>query len=146
MGLPRRRCHKKLRARPGRWRRLNYDRLGQPILDAGFMGMMTKVHTFNDLSDWGLQETWGQWSATQRRTAALAHSNPYATLVLTDRFGPRKLMGVAAFLCAFASMAFALSDSLWAASLARALVGATVASGQGRRLDQSQFIRGLEEV
>ncbi|MEM7292798.1 MAG: MFS transporter [Pseudomonadota bacterium] len=47
--------------------------------------------------------------------------------VLTDRFGPRKLMGVAAFFCAFASLAFAYSDSLWAASIARAMVGGTVA-------------------
>lgn len=49
--------------------------------------------------------------------------------MLTDRFGPRKLMSVAAAVCAFAGVAFALSDSLLAASLARALIGATVAFG-----------------
>ncbi|MEM7207941.1 MAG: MFS transporter [Pseudomonadota bacterium] len=47
--------------------------------------------------------------------------------LLTDRFGPRKLMGVAAFLCAFASAIFAYSDSLWLASLSRGLIGGTVA-------------------
>jgi MFS family permease len=47
--------------------------------------------------------------------------------MLTDRFGPRKLMSFAAILCAFASVAFALSDSLVAASIGRALIGVTVA-------------------
>ena len=47
--------------------------------------------------------------------------------MLTDRFGPRKLMSFAAGLCALASIAFALSDSLLAASIGRALIGGTVA-------------------
>ena len=47
--------------------------------------------------------------------------------MLTDRFGPRKLMSVAAALCAVASIGFAYSDSLITASLGRALIGATVA-------------------
>lgn len=47
--------------------------------------------------------------------------------VLTDRFGPRKLMSTAVALCAIASFIFAISDSLWMASVARALVGVTVA-------------------
>ena len=47
--------------------------------------------------------------------------------MLTDRFGPRKLMSFAAGLCALASVAFALSDSLLAASIGRALIGVTVA-------------------
>src|SRR5210317_596292 len=47
--------------------------------------------------------------------------------MLTDHFGPRKLMSFAAGLCALASVAFALSDSLLAASIGRALIGATVA-------------------
>ena len=47
--------------------------------------------------------------------------------MLTDRFGPRKLMSVAAALCAVASLGFAFSDSLITASLGRALIGGTVA-------------------
>ena len=47
--------------------------------------------------------------------------------MLTDRFGPRKLMSVAAALCAVASLGFAFSDSLITASLGRALIGGPVA-------------------
>lgn len=47
--------------------------------------------------------------------------------MLTDRFGPRKLMSFAAGLCAFASFGFALSDSIITASIGRALIGGTVA-------------------
>jgi MFS family permease len=47
--------------------------------------------------------------------------------MLTDRFGPRKLMSFAAGLCALASIGFAASDSLLTASLGRALIGGTVA-------------------
>ena len=47
--------------------------------------------------------------------------------MLTDHFGPRKLMSFAAGLCALASLAFGFSDSLFAASAGRALIGGTVA-------------------
>jgi len=47
--------------------------------------------------------------------------------MLTDHFGPRKLMSFAAALCAIASVGFGLSDSLLTASIGRALIGATVA-------------------
>jgi MFS family permease len=47
--------------------------------------------------------------------------------MLTDHFGPRKLMSFAAALCALASLGFALSDSVLAASIGRALIGGTVA-------------------
>ncbi len=47
--------------------------------------------------------------------------------MLTDRFGPRKLMSFAAALCMFASIGFAFSDSLVTASIGRALIGGTVA-------------------
>jgi MFS family permease len=49
--------------------------------------------------------------------------------MLTDHFGPRKLMSFAAALCALASLGFALSDSVLTASLGRALIGGTVAFG-----------------
>lgn len=47
--------------------------------------------------------------------------------ILTDRYGPRKLMSFTVGLCAIASLGFALSDSLLAASVGRACIGATVA-------------------
>jgi len=49
--------------------------------------------------------------------------------ILTDHFGPRKLMSFAVALCALASLGFALSDSLVTASIGRAMIGGTVAFG-----------------
>ena len=49
--------------------------------------------------------------------------------MLTDKFGPRKLMGVTAGICAIAGLGFAMSESLIVASFWRALIGATVAFG-----------------
>lgn len=49
--------------------------------------------------------------------------------VLIDRFGPRKLLSAALVLCAFASIGFAWSDSVLAASINRGLIGGTVAFG-----------------
>jgi len=47
--------------------------------------------------------------------------------MLTDRYGPRKLMSFAVGLCAIASVGFAYSDSILTASIGRALIGGTVA-------------------
>ena len=47
--------------------------------------------------------------------------------MLTDRYGPRKLMSFTAALCALASIGFAFSDSVLTASIGRALIGGTVA-------------------
>ncbi|MCP3690162.1 MAG: MFS transporter [Gammaproteobacteria bacterium] len=49
--------------------------------------------------------------------------------MLTDHFGPRKLMSFAAALCAVASVGFGLSESILTASVGRALIGGTVAFG-----------------
>lgn len=49
--------------------------------------------------------------------------------VLIDRFGPRRLLSTALVLCAFASLGFAWSDSVLAASVNRGLIGGTVAFG-----------------
>lgn len=49
--------------------------------------------------------------------------------MLIDRFGPRKLLSAALILCALASIAFAWSETLLAASLSRGLIGGTVAFG-----------------
>ena len=47
--------------------------------------------------------------------------------ILTDRFGPRRLMSIAAATCAVATVCFAMSQSLVVASLWRAVIGASVA-------------------
>lgn len=49
--------------------------------------------------------------------------------LLTDRYGPRKLMAAAAFVCALASAGFSSSESLLVASFFRALIGGAVAFG-----------------
>jgi hypothetical protein len=70
-----------------RWRRLNYTRLGQNVLDPGYFGLMVHVHTFNDLSEAGLAATWGKRYALGRRDDVFKHSNPYRTMSLDDHFG-----------------------------------------------------------
>ena len=47
--------------------------------------------------------------------------------ILTDRFGPRKLMSVAALICTVSSIGFAMSESVFLASISRAMIGASVA-------------------
>ena len=47
--------------------------------------------------------------------------------LLMDRFGPRRLMTVAAVGCAVGCVVFALAPALWALSLGRFLIGATAA-------------------
>jgi len=49
--------------------------------------------------------------------------------LLTDRYGPRKLMAAAAIVCALASAGFASSESLLVASIYRSLIGGAVAFG-----------------
>lgn len=49
--------------------------------------------------------------------------------MLLDRFGPRKLLAAALVVCAFASVGFAYSESLPAASIGRLLIGGSVAFG-----------------
>jgi MFS family permease len=47
--------------------------------------------------------------------------------LLMDRIGPRKLMSTALLICTLASLGFAYSETVLVASLARALIGGTVA-------------------
>jgi len=44
----------------GRWRRLNYSKLGQDILDRQFLGLMIHVGTFHDWADARMSETIGR--------------------------------------------------------------------------------------
>jgi hypothetical protein len=71
----------------GRWRRLNYDNLGQNTLDANLLGLMSHVHTFTDHAQAGLI-TWGQRDNNSTRTDICGYANPYSCISLSDRFGP----------------------------------------------------------
>ena len=70
-----------------RWRRLNYNTLGQNVLDSTYLGLMVHVHTFNDLSEAGLAATWGARYALGKREGEFRHSNPYRAVALDDHFG-----------------------------------------------------------
>ena len=70
-----------------RWRRLNYTTLGQNVLSSTYLGLMLKVHTFNDLSDADLGPTWGVRYVKRERDEALPYNNPYRLLRVSDRFG-----------------------------------------------------------
>jgi hypothetical protein len=71
-----------------RWVRLNYDKLGQPILDKGFFGLLTHIYTSSDLSREPLAETWGRRYFTRNNDQAkLSSVNPYRLISVSDRFG-----------------------------------------------------------
>ncbi|UCG58151.1 MAG: transglutaminase domain-containing protein [Phycisphaerales bacterium] len=70
-----------------RWHRLNYGKLGQPILDRRLFGLQTHLYTFNDLSEADLAPTWGWRYGKSVRTAAFRHGNPYSAIALSDLFG-----------------------------------------------------------
>jgi hypothetical protein len=71
----------------GRWHRLNYQRLGQNILDPGYFGLLTHVLTVRDWSDANIAQTVGLRQGKRRYDDAFGGSNPYSTLELSDRFG-----------------------------------------------------------
>ena len=71
----------------GRWRRLNFTTLGQNVLERNYLGLMVHVHTFNDLSEAKLAETWGTRYATGRRDETFPRNNPYRLLEVSDHFG-----------------------------------------------------------
>jgi hypothetical protein len=72
----------------GRWRRLNYDRLGQNILDDQFLGLMTHIDTFGDWADGEMAKTWGVRQAQDgERNDAFGGPNPYSAIDVSDRFG-----------------------------------------------------------
>jgi hypothetical protein len=71
----------------GRWRRLNSTTLGQNVLEPNYLGLMLKVHTFNDLSEAKLAETWGMRYAKGERDEVFRHNNPYRLMEVSDHFG-----------------------------------------------------------
>lgn len=71
----------------GRWVRLNYNKLGQNILDARLYGLLTHTLTFRDLSEAGLSPTWGRRYALGQHSAEMPTANPFTALEVSDRFG-----------------------------------------------------------
>ena len=71
----------------GRWVRLNYSALGQNTLDAKYMGLLTHVNTFADLSEADLAPTWGKRYALGERDDLFRFSNPYRAFEVSDHFG-----------------------------------------------------------
>lgn len=72
------------------WVRLNYDTLGQPILDAHYFGLLTHIYTCSDLSEVPLAQTWGMRyfkSPADANQPALSSTNPYRLLSVQDHFG-----------------------------------------------------------
>ncbi|MFO1076285.1 MAG: hypothetical protein U1E73_01000 [Planctomycetota bacterium] len=72
----------------GRWRRLNYGRLGQDIRDPDLFGLMVHVATFSDWADARMPETLGRRQTLRISDDAFGHANPYSTISLRDEFGP----------------------------------------------------------
>jgi len=72
----------------GRWRRLNYGKLGQNILDERLYGLLTHVHTFGDLSEADLAAHWGARHPSRVDNPIFRHNNPYTALAVSDWFGP----------------------------------------------------------
>jgi hypothetical protein len=72
----------------GRWRRLNYGRLGQNILDPQYLGLMTHVATFADWADGEMARTWGvRQAVVGPHDDTFRGPNPYSALAVSDRFG-----------------------------------------------------------
>ena len=70
-----------------RWHRLNYNKLGQPILDQHLFGLQTHLYTFNDLSEVDLARTWGRRYGKGERDTVFKYSNPYSAVAISDLFG-----------------------------------------------------------
>lgn len=69
------------------WHRLNYNRLGQPILDGNYLGLMIHLYTFDDLSTIDLASTWGRKYGLGLRDKEFRTANPYKTVEIQDQFG-----------------------------------------------------------
>lgn len=72
----------------GRWRRLNYSRLDQPIVDREYLGLMLRILDYDDLSTSGVSVTWGKKWALETTTARFPHGNPYRLDEVSDLLGP----------------------------------------------------------
>ena len=66
----------------GQWVRLNYNDLGQEVVDSRYLGLMVQVGIYSDWSEAGLS-TWGI-HATNHRLASGFSVNPYHTVQLRE--------------------------------------------------------------
>jgi len=71
----------------GRWRRLNYSKLGQGILDGGTLGLMVHIGTFDDWADARMSETVGRRHELNLFDDVFGGPNPYSTIALRDAVG-----------------------------------------------------------
>ncbi|MCI0573775.1 MAG: transglutaminase domain-containing protein, partial [Myxococcaceae bacterium] len=72
----------------GRWRRLNYQHLGQGILDANLFGLIMHVATFSDWADADVASSIGlRQRAGKDAPDGFGGPNPYSTVSLSDQFG-----------------------------------------------------------
>jgi hypothetical protein len=72
-----------------RWVRLNYAKVGQPILDARYFGLLTHIFTCADLSQVPLAATWGlRYFRYRDAELKLTSVNPYRLIAVHDHFGP----------------------------------------------------------
>jgi hypothetical protein len=67
----------------GKWVRLNYNRLAQPIVDANYGGLLTHVYTTTDISEVPFAKTWGARFALERGPT-LSSVNPYQLVSAKD--------------------------------------------------------------
>lgn len=70
-----------------KWVRLNYDRLGQPIVDADYEGLMTHVYTALDVSEVPFAKTWGA-RYSGMIAPKLSSVNPYQLVSARDDLRP----------------------------------------------------------
>ena len=70
-----------------KWVRLNYDRLGQGIVDPNYEGLMTHVYTANDVSEIPFSTTWGSRFGLNEGPK-LSSVNPYQLLSASDHLRP----------------------------------------------------------
>ncbi|MFI5385733.1 MAG: transglutaminase domain-containing protein [Fimbriimonadales bacterium] len=68
----------------GKWVRLNYTVLGQPIVDRTYEGLITHLYTANDLSEIPFAKTWGPRYG-KGQGPKLSSINPYQLLSAEDR-------------------------------------------------------------
>ena len=71
----------------GRWRRLNYTRLGQPLLDKGMFGLTIHTLTVRDWADARMGRTVGRRQELGLRDDVFRTANPYVMLEVSDEFG-----------------------------------------------------------
>lgn len=77
-----------------RWVRLNYTRLGQPVLDKNYFGLLTHVYTSASLCEAELHTTWGmRWfKYPEDGQPKLSSINPYRLISVQDHFGANAQM------------------------------------------------------